>query len=287
MSKLTVEQENELSSGPRRDWREVIESAIEEYKPVKKYVLFSGGNDSTGLLHRVWTAGLCDAAVHINTGIGIQDTREFVRSYCKDLGIPLIEKHPPGETYESLVLKHGFPGPGAHRFMYINLKERALRAVTREAKTHFKDRVMLITGVRKSESLRRMGNVEYVKREGAQVWVAPLLDYTKSDLIDYRIEQNIPENPVAALLHMSGECLCGAFAKPGEMQDIETFFPATARYIHDLEARVAEAGLKKCKWGQSSGKASLKPVGPLCSDCTRDPSAEELRALAEPAVCAG
>lgn len=278
MSKATPEQEQQRAVEDKRDWRDVLEAAIEEYKPVKKYVLFSGGNDSTGLLHRVWTAGLCDAAVHVNTGIGVEQTRDFVRTYCKDLGIPLIEKHPPNKTYREIVLEHGFPGPGAHRFIYVWLKERAIMELVRESKAAFKDRVMLITGVRKSESTRRMGHVEAVKRVGAQVWVAPLVDYTKSDLIDYRIENKIPENPVSAILHMSGECLCGAFAKPGELGDLEIFFPETARYIRALEKEVEAAGVKRCQWGAKDKRKvdQSEPVGMLCSDCTRLPGDEDV-----------
>lgn len=277
MSKATPEQEQTRAAEVKRDWKDIMQQAIDEHKPVKKYVLFSGGNDSTGLLHRVWNAGLCDAAVHINTGIGVEQTREFVRKYCADNGIPLIEKHPPHKKYKDIILEHGFPGPGAHRYVYIWLKERAIQELVRESKTQYKDRIMLITGVRASESNRRMGHVEPIKRVGAQVWVAPLIDYTKTDLIDYRINNNVPENPVSAILHMSGECLCGAFAKPGEMQDLEIFFPETARYIHSLEDEARKAGVKQCTWGPR-GKKKIDqsvPVGPLCSDCTRMPGEED------------
>lgn len=258
-----------------RKWEWLLRSALEQYRPVKTFVLFSGGNDSTGLLHRVWQTGLADAAVHINTGIGVKQTRDFVRNYCAKYGIPLIEKHPPEKTYIELIRENGFPGPGAHRFMYSWLKERAVRELVREHKTKRTDKIALITGVRISESLRRMGYVEPVKVVGAQLWIAPLADYTKEQLIDYRIENNVDENPVSALLHMSGECLCGAFAKPGELNDLEIFFPETARYIHSLENDVRSNGTasakKRCVWGQQDpdDKNASRVAGLLCSDCVR------------------
>jgi hypothetical protein len=45
---------------------------------------------------------------------------------------------------------------------------------------------------------------------------------------------------------MSGECLCGAFAKPGELKEIETWFPETGKRIRELERKVAAAGFP---WG--------------------------------------
>lgn len=274
MSRTSAESEEVRRVEIKRDFLDVMNEAIEEYKPSKKYVLFSGGNDSTGLLYRCIQAGMCDAAVHINTGIGIEETREFVRTTCADWNVPLIEMHPP-RSYDDIVMAEGFPGPGAHRFMYTRLKERAIRQLVRENKRDRKDRIMLITGVRKSESTRRMAHVDYIWRVGAQLWVAPLSDYTKGDLIDYRLENNLPENEVSALLHMSGECLCGAFAKPGELADIEKFYPKTAQRIKDLEKRVAESGQKNCVWGKRpKGRKMTVPAGPLCTNCV-DPTDEE------------
>ena len=47
---------------------------------------------------------------------------------------------------------------------------------------------------------------------------------------------------------MSGECLCGAFAKPGEIKQIETVSPPAAEQIHALEAKAKRAGVH-CVWG--------------------------------------
>jgi 3'-phosphoadenosine 5'-phosphosulfate sulfotransferase (PAPS reductase)/FAD synthetase len=100
--------------------------------------------------------------------------------------------------------------------MYVWLKERALREVRREAQSGLNRRVMFITGVRSSESQRRMSYVEPVRRQGNIVWVAPIHDFDHKDLWAYRDEFDLPENEVVSLLHMSGECLCGAFAKRKE-----------------------------------------------------------------------
>ncbi|MCH8988020.1 MAG: phosphoadenosine phosphosulfate reductase family protein [Chloroflexi bacterium] len=110
-----------------------ISAAIEQFDPIKVYALVSGGNDSTVTGHLALRQGLrVDAFVHINTGIGVEQTREYVREFSEWLETPLNEKFAP-RTYEELVLKYGFPGPAAHRYMYSWLKERVLRQVGKEA----------------------------------------------------------------------------------------------------------------------------------------------------------
>lgn len=246
--------------------RDIVVAAKDEYKPVKTYCMFSGGNDSTVLLHLMWTAGLIDGAVHINTGIGIEQTREFVRNFCRDYEIPLIEKHPPSKSYEELVTELGFPGPAMHHVMYRMLKERAIRQLVTESKTHRMDKVLLISGIRRQESQRR-ANHEVVDRRGAQVFVSPIIDASKRDLVAYRREHGVPENEVAAVLHMSGECLCGAYAKPGELQEIEAWYPEAGARIRELEAKVAASGQARCRWGWYHNQEKATAGGPLCSDC--------------------
>ena len=251
----------------------VIRDAIEEHNPVKVYVLVSGGNDSTvvaDIAHRYGPR--VDAVVHINTGIGIEQTREFVRDFAANwLELPLIEKFAP-KTYEELVLEYGFPGPAAHRYMYSWLKERSLREVRREAQSGRRDRVMFITGVRHAESSRRMGHVRPVQRDGNTVWVAPILDFEHKDMWDYREREKMPTNEVVAILHMSGECLCGAFSKPGEFEWIKMWFPEVAGRIEKLQVMAKRQGVVSDTWGPQSSKKikqAREAAGMLCSDCVQ------------------
>lgn len=68
--------------------------------------------------------------------------------------------------------------------------------------------------------------------------------------------------------HMSGECLCGSFAKPGELDEIGEWFPDVAATIRALETEVRAAGFPEplCRWGHGEGRASAK--GRLCSSCS-------------------
>ncbi|KKN54159.1 hypothetical protein LCGC14_0595080 [marine sediment metagenome] len=246
---------------------DTIRAAIDEHKPVKVYALVSGGNDSTVVGHLAATYGpRIDAIVHINTGIGIEATREYVRDFTAGLGLQLIEKH-AARSYEDLVLEFGFPGPGAHRYMYSWLKERSLREVRREAQSGGNGRVMFITGVRLAESRRRMGSVQAVQRDGNTVWVAPILEFESSDMWQYREDHQLVDNEVVALLHMSGECLCGAFARPNELAEIRQWFPDVAGRISRLEKLAHAAGVVSSHWGPQSSKAIRESVGMLCSGC--------------------
>jgi 3'-phosphoadenosine 5'-phosphosulfate sulfotransferase (PAPS reductase)/FAD synthetase len=234
-------------------------------------ILFSGGDDSTTLIHLF--KDVADRVVHINTGIGINQTREYVRETCRFFNLPLNEYEPsPGDDYLSLIDKRGFPGPAQHYLMYQRLKERQLRKARREFREKNK-RVVFIAGRRRDESLRR-ANVPEFDRVGSMVFVTPMLNWTKTDIIQYRKRYSeIPRNPVSAMIHMSGECLCGAFAHAGEREEIRFFFPEVIDYIESLEEKMAcRDDIKdECKkWGWGAYRDKIKKsskVGMLCESC--------------------
>ncbi len=243
----------------------IIADAVTEFGDWPKLALFSGGNDSTVLLHL--TRDLVDAAVHANTGIGIEQTREFVRQVCHDWWIRLIEVFPTYLTYEEHVLRFGFPGPAHHQIVYSHLKERAIRTVRKMyVQNGRSQRVFYLTGVRSAESSRRMGNAREVSRDGSVVWVNPLTHFSNAEMREYRERFGLPRNEVADHIHKSGECLCGAFAKPGEKEELRFFYPEVAEYIDRLEERVRAAGQKSCVWGPQ-GIHKPQKAGRLCSSC--------------------
>jgi 3'-phosphoadenosine 5'-phosphosulfate sulfotransferase (PAPS reductase)/FAD synthetase len=248
---------------------DILDRADREHPgAVARFALFSGGNDSSVMLDLV--RHRCDAVIHINTGIGIAQTRDFVRTQVAQLGLQLIELHPPGITYREWVLEHGFPGPGAHLYMYRHLKERALRQFVRETLGRGRGkRVILYSGVRTAESARRRRNFtgRDIDRTGRVVWVAPIIGFSTGELAACRSRFAVAQNEVAVHLHMSGECLCGAFARPGELDEIDFWYPGVADEIRALEALVTAAGHQQNRWG--AGRSPRRPrAGRLCSSCT-------------------
>lgn len=236
--------------------------------------LFSGGNDSHTLVHMM--RDRLTHLAHANTGIGIEETREFVRERATAYGLPLIEKSPdPQDSYETQVLDQGFPGPALHYKMYQRLKERALRKVRDEIVSNpYEQRVVFLAGRRREESARRAAVPEF-ERDGSIVWISPMVLWTKLDLTTYRLMHGVLANPVADKIHMSGECLCGAFAVQGELDEIGFWFPDVRDYIHGLQERVRAVGHPEhlCQWGwgayRDPAERAAARSGRLCDGCDK------------------
>lgn len=238
-----------------------LDTAVRRFNPSHIFGLFSGGHDSLVATFIAAQHPRFTAVVHINTGIGIMQTREFVDETCDRFGWPLLEYkavdnvdakgRPDPQIYDELVLEHGFPGPTriGHNKMYHRLKERQIARLIRDHKRHRRDRIILVSGCRSHESRRQMGHVTEVQTEGGRVWNAIIHDWTKRDVDDFLNQRRIPRNPVVLNLCKSGECLCGAFARPGELDDIAFHYPLAAARIRALEQRV----MRRFPWGWESG----------------------------------
>ena len=88
------------------------------------------------------------------------------------------------------------------------LKQRQVRRLVAEHKQHRHDRIVLVTGIRLQESERRMAAAISVpvRRSGAQVWVSPILVWSKRECHDYIRHRGSSATQVVDLLHRSGEC---------------------------------------------------------------------------------
>lgn len=258
---------------------EIFQGAVMMHKPTHVFFLTSGGNDSIVPLHLFRNHPGITAAVHIDTGIRVPETEAHVRNVCNTFGYRLLiyratentkaDGTPDPMIYRDIIHKHGFPGPEQHRIMYSKLKQRQVERLMRDHRSG--GRILLVTGARKHESRRRMGTAKDVQREGNQVWVAPVVNWHDEDMATYRQAHALPKNPVAENLGMSGECLCGAYAKPGELARLREHYPDTAAKIEALERE------SSCPWGWESGpdhqwtelRRGQGSLGftPLCASC--------------------
>lgn len=282
-----------------------IDEACDTYGCTKVFGLFSGGDDSLAALRVAMEHPKFVAAVHCNTGIGVQMTTDYVHETCRALRCPLIEYKatenvradgsPDPQIYEQMVMEYGFPGPTkfGHGKMYVRLKERGIRRLLREH-TDRKEKVVLASGCREEESDRRMGTTkriqqgevskEGVVREPRRVWVNHLHDWSKINTLQLATHHNLERNPIAKLIGRSGECNCGAYAKPGELDQLYSF-PETrplAERILVLEKAVWDAGFpwrweegppawwmaeKRNREKLEAEMTQYDPAGPMCAKC--------------------
>lgn len=278
----------------------LLDEVKERYPAERILLLFSGGNDSTLLAHVM--RDRVDTIVHINTGTGIPATRQYVKDVAASWNIPYLEGRPP-DPYRNLVLGRvlnqsgpnagqpawrGFPGPGSHDVMYQRLKERALAKIRRDivGPRGKAGQIVFVAGMRWSESDRRFRNAEEIDPEGAVVWCSPIVWWTPGHIAEYRERHRcdldhkhakhmlchgraLPLNEVTVHLHMSGDCLCGAYAEEGEIHGIELFYPEEAAKLHALEAEALAAGIPEewCTWGWGAGRERPSGAGRLCSSC--------------------
>ena len=241
---------------------------------------FSGGGDSTVLAHLL--RGRVTHYVHANTQIGAEPTRQYVRDTAAAWGVPLLERTPPKYGYTDLVLRRcpsvsdrakypyvwpgGFPGGPGHRTFYGFLKSRTFDAIRQSLTDSPRtQRVVTFDGRRAQESDNRKAFAKAARISGVpwrtrdtEVSASPLINWSKLDLNTYRRRfPGIPVNETADLLHMSMECACGCYAKPGEISQIELWLPTLADWIHGLEWQVARADLdidpRFRIWGNGKG----------------------------------
>lgn len=249
----------------------LVLEAKDRWQPVHTYCLFSGGNDSGVLAHRC--RDHFDELLFIDTGTALPGVEEHVVAFAELLDKPLLVLRAEGE-YRRMVLEHGFPGKGQHGRAYIRLKERQIEEAKRRAKIgHPRSAsVLFLSGVRRDESRRRAA-VEPFSERWAAKFVSPLVDWPNALMSAYREREELPVSDVAALMHRSGECNCGAFAKAEEERGmLEALFPEWfCTVIEPLEREAEAAGLRWCRWGgydlERVQAAGSEDPGLLCQSC--------------------
>lgn len=273
---LTLPQRQErvraLMALSRSKYQEALSEITAKKRVVATCALVSGGNDSYTLAHLF--RGVTTHHVHANTGTGIEATREFVRATSAEWGIPLLEHGPkPGQGYFDLVRGNvmarsretgelvqawpgGFPGPAAHAIIYQRIKERAFAQVPHDfgisgSRTEC---VVFFAGRRRAESKRR-ATVPYMDLDGTIAWISPMAVWHKADLLVYRIMfPDTPQNPVARVLGMSGECGCLAYSVAGETERWRDAYPNEPFILRVAEVEAELAGRNdipehRKKWG--------------------------------------
>lgn len=211
------------------------------------WALLSGGKDSVATAAFLAETGRLKGCVHLDTGVAAPDTMRFVRGLCDERGWDLRVFRTP-VSYDRLVLKLGFPkGPRGHQWFYRYLKDRPLRLA---AKALGPD-ALFASGVRSQESARRMLSARrWSKMRGGWIY-APILEWSDRRVWAYLAENELGVSPCSLSVGISGDCLCGAFSRPGECAVIAKLYPEFAARILALE-RESKRGYPLNRWGNRS-----------------------------------
>ena len=125
---------------------------------------------------------------------------------------------------------------------------------------------------------------KYIYNDGKMWFISPLYYKSNDWVMKYFIENDIKRSPVYETLHISGDCLCGCFAKKEELKLLEMFHPEVFTEIKRLEKLVKEKGSPEAKensvWGihnqtTESVEAQDNLEAYVCSECFFDNTGKE------------
>lgn len=247
--------------------------------------LFSGGKDSIVAGHIAAHLPEFRGVGHVRTLTGPTAERhsDHALKIAEQFGWTVIERS-PSETLASMVAQFGMPGPAAHTWMYIHLKERAIRKITNAARKH-KERIVYVTGMRRAESAKRAKvSKEVTVVTNTEWWLSPIINWSDNDVFEYVNHHGLR---VPSIGH-SLDCFCGAYATPEERELIQIEHPDQYEYIlllediaragHQIQVLEVKSGHRKqafpeqfCRWGHGLNlkdvRADCKTKVSLCSAC--------------------
>ena len=214
--------------------------------------LFSGGKDSLVACHKMWKEGKLDTVLYCRTGVGLNE--DYVREMCKKFNWKLIIVEPAKhETFEIFVERFSFPHQGMHNTVMGFLKWHPMRTWHRQQKKLGRE-IIFISGRRKKESKRRMrmkSNKEILTTEGMTFW-SVIFNMETVEVWDYLKENKLERSPTYETMHLSGDCLCGAFSSKGESDWLGVFHPEMAKRFLELEKKYGG------KWGNQISMTDMQ-----------------------------
>jgi 3'-phosphoadenosine 5'-phosphosulfate sulfotransferase (PAPS reductase)/FAD synthetase len=167
----------------------IIEEALT--KCVNPYIAFSGGKDSTVLLHLVRKVSPDIKVVFHDTGVEARQTYDYIKT------MPEIIITKPNTTFYEVVKKYGWPGFKAQHHdgnkCCVYLKEKPAKELNKKMGFDLTFLGLTIHESRNRFLLLKSRGWLYRKKDG--MWKCyPIWDWTEKDVWDYIKENNIPYN---------------------------------------------------------------------------------------------
>lgn len=278
--------------------QELADRVKADYDPYAVLVGFTSGGDSNIALKLATMFLKVDAAFTCDTTIAAPETLKNCEDVVSQYGLRHIIQAPRyngisnnKETYSEIVKRHGFPGKTttAHSWMYKWLKDHTVQNIIAQFRQRKRRRIVIVSGARRHESVRRMGTSEDITVMGNVIWLNICNDWTDSDCHQFSLEYGLEKfrSPISKSIGVSGECFCGSFAGKGELSLLKIFSPSTHEKIERLHKWLIEN--TDMNWGWEDGpktkrqeqkelreKVQLKLFSPqmiFCSTCMNNAEA--------------
>ena len=126
------------------------------------------------------------------------------------------------------------------------------------------------SGVREGESVKRAASTKPVGHwENAPI-LAPIYDWTTDETWAFFRDRGFERAPAYSTLQISGDCLCGAYAREDEAAALAFHYPEIAARFAALGACVKDKFPKRCEWGwgwKQPIKAAQGGEAMICVEC--------------------
>lgn len=276
--------------------KELADRIKKDFNPYAVLVGYTGGTDSNIALKLAIMFFDVTAAFTCNTTIAAIETLSNCERVATEVyNLKYVSKMPPyggikenPDTYFEIVKQHGFPGKTvtAHSWMYKYLKDHTVSSIVSSFRLRKRNRpIVIISGARRHESVRRMGTSEDVTIIGNNIWVNIANDWTNSECHAFAVDNKIDDlrSPISKCIGISGECFCGSFASKGELNEVKVASPTTYEKINYIQKWLQENTKYYWGWEESPPKSwTLEKRGQLnmfspqlvmCSTCMNNTTA--------------
>lgn len=225
------------------EYQKRLDMAIKEVKPEAINCLFSGGYDSmiaTHIAHKLNTHGIPLNVWAADTNLAADGWHEFVTGVANGYGwnFQIYNNKFGFLRFLVQVVKMGLPvTKSGHKFTMQKLKGVAFEKIHMLTKAatplsippHLKqwqskeiykfnginttdtihNKTLFITGMRREESPSRQ-SIPILQRRGTKnfYWLALIADFSESDCYNYRLNNDLPDNPFYDTVKGSGDCQC-------------------------------------------------------------------------------